>query len=237
MNGQWIGHMWNEIWAGRWVTVDSTTNEVGSVPTLLKLKHSNSLAGTQDLRWALIDSFDLRIEDFEINDHVLVVDWSTGIERNVYSNADYGCRVAAPDNSWNLVDKSQPGQAVVRFRVPEEDNVLIHFVAFSLPPGASAKQILNARSAQFSSSYRKFKSLKRATIEVGDRSWEYFQFERAAHEMEPTKRKDEVVKATEYVWTRGPVGIIINLIAPASSHDRFEQSIRKLVSSLETSDS
>ena len=45
MCGCWIGHMWNEAYVGRWITVDASVDEVGGGPALLKLAHSDSLRG------------------------------------------------------------------------------------------------------------------------------------------------------------------------------------------------
>ena len=45
--GQWMGHMWNEVFVGRWVTVDTGYNEIGESQLLLKFIHSDTVGGTQ----------------------------------------------------------------------------------------------------------------------------------------------------------------------------------------------
>jgi hypothetical protein len=37
MPGQWGGHMWNEVYVGRWIPVDAGANEVGKSAVLVKL--------------------------------------------------------------------------------------------------------------------------------------------------------------------------------------------------------
>ena len=51
LGGRWIGHMWNEVYVGRWITVDTTVDEVGDSMQLVKLVHSDTVLGTQSARW------------------------------------------------------------------------------------------------------------------------------------------------------------------------------------------
>jgi hypothetical protein len=64
--GQWAGHMWNEVYVGRWIPVDAGANEVGTSFVLVKLIDHETVEGTQPLRQALPASFGIAIKDHPI---------------------------------------------------------------------------------------------------------------------------------------------------------------------------
>ena len=234
ISGRWIGHMWNEVWVGRWLTVDATTNEVGSAPALLKFTHSNAVMGTQHLRWALTESLEVSIEDFTLKASTSNTGWKTGIAGHVYSNADFGCRLAAPVEKWKIEDNSKPGRVILRFRIPDEDDVQIHFVAYSLPAAFDAKTIAGIRVTQFTTMYKEYKSLSRTTRMLNGREWQLLQFERKPLEGEQKRIKNvKKMKTTEYLWHQGSSGFLINLIAEEAAHDRFEKPLQKLLARFE----
>jgi hypothetical protein len=215
---RWAGHMWNEVYVGRWLTVDASVNEVGDAPALLKLTHSDSVDGTQPLRRDLTHSLSVSVEDFKSQTR-LKDKFTTGIDKGVYTNAAFGCRVRLPVQEWSMEDLSKPGVATVRFRVPKEDDVLIHFAAFSLP--VPLKVVTDARPMI----YKDYKLVKNEEYAVGALKGRLLRFERS------TGGKKVIL--TEILWTKGATGFIANMRAEAAAHDKHEANFRKVVSSFE----
>jgi transglutaminase-like putative cysteine protease len=219
VGSHWVGHMWNEVFVGRWLTVDASVNEVGDALALLKFTHADSVAGTQPLRRDLTQSLSVSVHDFKSQTTPLQRKFTTGIDKGVYTNATFGCRVSVPDRQWSLEDQSKPGVATVRFRVPKDDKVLIHFAAFSLP--VPLKTVTDARPTL----YKNYKLVKDEEYAVGALKGRLLQFERSLD--------GKKVVLTEILWAKGSTGFIVNMRAEASAHARHDANFRKIVSSFE----
>ena len=226
--GQWMGHMWNEAYVGEWIPVDASSNEVGHTFALLKFIHSDSVMGTQSLRWALTDSLDISIESFKLRPSKLAEKYRTGIEGNVYTNTDFACRLTAPVKDWTIADKSKPGVVTIRFRIPDRDDVNIHFVAFGLPPGTEPKTIIDARQNLFRGRYEDFAVQMDEACDVDGAKGHTIRFRRAAlgDETKP-------MLTTEVVWQRGSFGYLLNLIADEQAHEEYAPRFQKLLAGYE----
>ena len=178
VGGQWMGHMWCEAWVGQWIAVDASVDEVGGSPALLKLTHSNSVGGTQKVRWAMTRSLDVDVTSFETSP--LATSLKTGIVRQTYTNADFGCRITAP-TGWTWHDKSTPGTPTLQCKVADppagKDEPLVHFVAFALPVKLDASVLVNSRKARFESTYKKFKIALNEPATVGGIQGRRFAFD------------------------------------------------------------
>jgi hypothetical protein len=246
VSGQWIGHMWNEVFIdedeanadtaqrpGRWITVDATTNEIGSAPGLLKFTHSDSVYGTQQGRWDLTDSLELSIVTYSMKPDISPEAWQTGIEENTYTSGEFGFRISAPGNDWKLVPKLKAGLLEMRLHVPDDDRVLLHCVAFSLPVAVDTTTIMTARSTRFQLTYKNYESLADEAVDLSGNSWQLLQFRR---DMGPEGKKafpdGNLIKTTEYAICRGNVGYLINLIAEESIHDKYADRLEEVVKSV-----
>ncbi len=231
-NGCWIGHMWNEVYVGRWITVDASANEVGGSPALLKLVHSETVMGTQSLRWALTRSLDVAVEEFDAPAALLASGQKTGIEELVYTNADFACRITAPDRTWSLQDLKKP-LPVIRFKVPNRDDVNIHFVAFSVPPAAATTvtpaMLLGVRSAKFKTMFKDYQVLKNEDYGFNRMKGRILIFSRAGGD-----KNTVLMKGTEVMWSDGDTCYLLNLVADEKSHDEYAAAFFKLLGSFES---
>jgi len=233
-NGHWVGHMWNECWVGEWVTVDSTTNEVGSAPALLKFIHSDTVAGTQHLRFALTKSLDIGIDEFRLRETATDPDWKTGVTGLTYTNSDYHCRVSVPGQKWKIEDKSKAGQVVVRLHVPGHPRVQLHFVAYNLPQAFDAKTFIGIRKTHFAEKYNEYKLLDEGPKKHSDREWETLRFSRKPNRVEAKNNGSQnPIKTTEYAWHKGTAGFLINIIAEESAHDALVDELSEIVDSFD----
>lgn len=57
----WLGHLWNEVWLGEWVTVDPSHNQVSPDALLIKFVASDTIMGTQGVRTDLINKLKIII--------------------------------------------------------------------------------------------------------------------------------------------------------------------------------
>ncbi len=231
IGGAWVGHMWDEVYTGQWITVDTTVNEVGNTTALLKLIDSDTVQGTQPLRWAVAGSLQVSVEDFEPRLPSGPGTLKTGIEGPVYTNAEFACRLTAPDKSWSLHDVTRPDVKfpTIRFKVPKRDEVNIHFVAMGLPSVLTPTVMIELRAGRFKTIYHEFKILKNEDYRVHEMPGRIFAFRRAAAKNDP-----KVIKTTEAVWSDGTSCFLMNLIAPDPAHDEYVADFFKLLKSFET---
>ena len=228
MGDRWGGHVWNEVYVGEWIPVDASVNEVGESFALLKFIHSDTVLGTQALRWALTESLEIEVEDVKARPAPLAERYATGIEGRTYTNVDYGCRLSAPVEGWTLEDASTAGATVIRFRIPERDEVQIHLVVFGLPGNVTPKVIIDGRLGLFGARYKGFEVELDEARQVGDCEAQMIRFRRA-----PGGDETGTMKTTEVVWVCGTSGYLLNIIAPASGHDEFLPAFEELLGRFE----
>ena len=226
MGGHWIGHMWCEAYVGRRITVDATANEVAESMALLKLTHSDTVLGTQEVRFKAPQSLEVSIEDFQQSASPLAEKLKTGVEGGVYTNVDFVCRLTCPNGGWSIKDKSKAGVMTIRFFVPEQDDVKVHLVAFALPAGIAPSVLTNARKLRFQQSHKDFEVLNDAEYKKDGIRGQRFVFRHIV--------KGKKLKTTEIVWVQGGFGYLLNLIAQEPEHDKHIEDFYKLLQSFET---
>ena len=217
--GSWMGHMWNEVWIGRWVTVDASADEVGRSLLLLKLVHSDTVGGTQPLRWALPESLSISIEDFRLGES------GDGIDGVTYTNVDYRAQLTAPAGDWTLVDESQPGLVAVRFDPPNADDLAIHFVAFEVAEDDAARDILAGRIQAWERSFDTTEVLADEALEVHGAQGH------TSHLRGRDDDGEDVIRTTEVLWIRGSVGYLTKLTGHEPAHQAWRADFQELIES------
>jgi transglutaminase-like putative cysteine protease len=225
--GKWGGHMWNEVYVGRWIPVDATANEVGESFALLKFLHSDTMVETQPLRWKLVESLELSIQAFALRDSALAGLYETGVDGSVYTNVDYQCRLSAPSSDWKLIDTAETGSAMIRFEIPEAEEVKIHFVVFDLPAGTSPKALANSRFGLFEPSYDDFEVTANEAIDVQGAIGHTTCFGGFP------KGSEVEGCVTEVVWTHESSGFLLNMIATRADHDEYLADFEDLLGHFE----
>ena len=205
VGSNWMGHMWNEVWLGRWVTVDSTVNEVDGSMALLKFVHSDTVEGTQPLRWALTESLSISVEEAQYREVDLAGDFRTGIDGVTYTDVDYMARISAPEDDWDLHDVSQAGAVTIGFAPPDEDSVAIHFVAHAVPEGTPASLLMGARLAHWDTTFETSEVLSN---EARDVRGTVAQIARLRGENEGAQ---DAIVITEVYWVRGPIAYLLTM--------------------------
>jgi hypothetical protein len=226
VGGQWAGHMWNEVYAGRWVTVDASCNEVGPSFALLKFVDHETVEGTQPLRRALPASLEIKIRGSERRESPLAGKFRTGIAGNVYTNADLGCRMTAPGADWAIEEKPGAGAAVIRFKIPGRDDAQLHFVAFSLPAGVEPKLLIGARLSSYKARLKGFEVIADEPFAENGPNGRKLRFKYA-------KGEGKGRKATETIWRTATAGYLLALDAEESGFEAIEESCNALIKSFE----
>lgn len=230
-NGHWVGHMWNEAWIGKWVSVDASVNEIGKSPALLKLTHSDTVLGTQNLRWAVTDSLDVSVLDFELLS--TPSDWTTGIIGNTYTNANFECRFTTPRDNWKIENKAKAGQVLLRVRVPD-DSVFINFAAYE-NSSVSAEAVANFRSTQYEKSFKRYEVLRNERVTRNGREWQCLEFQRNVGPKERRRMPNALnMKKSEYIWHTAKSGYIFTIVAEEAAHARHEAEFLRMIESLDT---
>jgi len=219
--GQWAGHMWNEVYVGRWIAVDAGANEVGTSAVLLKLIDHETVEGTEPLRLALPASLEVKVLERRAK--------PTGIVGVTYTNAELGCRLTAPGPDWSLKDKADPDSVVIRFIPPGGGDVNLHFVAFSLPGQVETKTLLGRRLEHFKSIRKGLEVLAENSDPVkglpGDRlSVRY------------STAKGQVRRGLEVAWQKQSSVFLLTLDAPEANFGAAEAGFSALLKSFEDLD-
>jgi hypothetical protein len=226
LQGQWGGHMWNEVYAGRWITVDAGYNEVGASAALVKLTDHETVDGVQALRVALPASFGIEIRDFRARPSPLAAKFRTGIAGRVYTNADYGCRMTAPADGWTIEEVKQPGAAVMRFKVPGNEDAQIHFVAFGLPVPLAPKALLDIRRAYYNANLKGFEVIADTARPVEGLTGHALEFRH-----ETTKGKPR--RGLDVVWRKEKSGFLLALSVEEPMFDQVKAKYLALLASFE----
>ena len=246
INGQWIGHMWNEVFVaeetgdsnsnrqtGRWITVDATTKEIGFAPALLKLTHSDTVLGTQPIRWELADSLHISVESFKSKEADPSENWESGVSDKTYTNAEFGFRVSSPNENWKMTPTVKAGVVEMRLHVPGEDRAMIHCVAVSLPIPFEAKAMIAIRNTKFMATYKEYAVLSNNVEVINEREWQKLQFTRAMGPKESLKfSESKSMKTTEFAFCKGNVLFLVNLIAGDAVHDKHINELQEIMKSL-----
>jgi len=100
-------------------------------------------------------------------------------------------------------------------------------VAFGLPVGTLEKAFTSARIEMFRPTYNDFDVTKNEPFTVGEASGHTTSFGGLA--------KDSEVEwcITEYFWTQGSFGYLLNIIATKAEHDKHLAAVEDLLASFE----
>jgi hypothetical protein len=162
-NGAWVGHMWDEVWLGEWTAADAAAGMFVAGPSHLKFIDSPTVAGTQALRWKLVDNLRIEILDFE--EEPAGAGLVTGITGRVYANKDFACRIAAADETWTLREEVKSGLTSIRMKA-RDGGAEFALVFFAVPPGTSPKTVLKGRLNALGQMVKDFKLLEEAEWDV-----------------------------------------------------------------------
>jgi hypothetical protein len=143
-NGRWVGHMWDEVWLGEWMAVDATEG-VFAGTALVKFIDSDTVEGILGVRLKLVDNLEIEILNFEEAGARTAL--KTGLSGLTYTNASYGCRISAPDDTWTLKEGTDGGSAMVTMKKGGAEFALVFF---GVPPGTEATKTLESRLAAIS---------------------------------------------------------------------------------------
>lgn len=223
--GQWGGHMWNEVYVGRWIPVDAGYNEVGKSLALLKFVDGDSVEAVVPLRLDLPASLEVRIVGHR-SSAPLATRYKTGIDGRVYTNAELGCRMAAPVEGWSIEPKTQPGAALVRFKVPGKDDVQIHFVGFPLPVSIEPKTLLGLRRKHYESKLKGLEIISDEARIVNGLKGVWHVFRHAPD-------KGQVRRTAEVLWTKPGSGFLLTLSVEEAAYDEVKPRFDELLASFE----
>lgn len=138
-------------------------------------------------------------------------------------------RQGGASDAWSIQDKKQPGAVVLHFKVPGKDDAQLHFVAFSLPAGATPKLLLGARLAVSKGRLKGFEV-------VTDK--EHLVNGLAGHKVEfkHTKGEGKARRVTEVVWRTAAAGYLLTLDVEESAFDEVEKDFTAILDKFENLD-
>ncbi len=225
----WGGHMWNEVFVGQWLPVDASVNEVGGSLDLLKLVHSDTVAGTQALRWKLTRSLGVSIADVELRPAADDAT-PTGLRGTTYTSSEHGFQVDLPDGTWTLEDTQAAGALVLRLRPPDPDlgdAAMFHVTAFGLPKGVAPKQILDSRLQQQRKALEEVEVLRDEDAGIEGVAGHHLTFGGV-----PRRQNGQPLRVSEVLLLREETGVLVNLIATVELHEEYRAILDRIVATV-----
>ncbi len=222
-SGAWMGHMWDEVWLGEWTAVDAAAGIFVAGPSHLKFIDSPTVMGTQGLRWKLIDNLEIEILGYE--EQQTQPGLKTEIAGLTYVNADFACRISAPEETWTMKEDTRSGTTTLLMN-SKGAGVQFALVLFAVPPGTSAKTILQGRLAGLSKMVRDYKLLEETEWEVAGRKAPGAVFSQSG--------RDEVTIVNHNILLiDGTAAYLFAFIAPRENFDSLGPVLRKVLASFE----
>lgn len=158
----WVGHLWNEVWLGEWISVDPSHNQINPDATLIKFIDSDTIMGTQGVRVDLVNKLNITIDEIEIEELVMDGYLETGLVGREYSNWTYSCAITMPEG-WEGIETEDQGFPVLVMYNPEFPDFTALLVMMSVPPGNKAEQLMASRLLIFPSILPGFELLEQTT--------------------------------------------------------------------------
>lgn len=227
----WGGHMWNEIFIGEWIPVDASVDEVGGSTALLKFVHSNTVEGTQSLRWKLTESLAIAIVDHTLVDlPASSTTFETGLVGLTYTSAEHGFRLDLPNDSWKMTPIKKGDVTTFRLQPPTGvgASAQIHLVVFPVVGKLQPKSVLLARLQSHQKSLTAFTVGADAPVEIAGCSGHRQQCEGTLAGDEPSQRR-----VTEVIWTRNDQGFLFTLSGRPRTHDAQLANIDAILASFQ----
>lgn len=219
-DNMWIGHMWNEVWLGEWVTVDASHNQASPDALLLKFVHSDSVPGTQNVRIGLTGKLGIVIQQYELEPQTASQQLVTGIEGLTYSNADYRCQVTAPAG-WIVQEASEQGMPMAIMQPAANPRGSAIVLMFSAPSGTRPQLILDSRLPMLQGALPGFTLISQEAKNVGSDAAAVgtWTFEQAK------------VKYRQQNWVviHGDVGFLFVFTAPDAEWGAYEGAFGEIV--------
>lgn len=222
------GHMWNEVWLGRWVTVDSTVDDVGGSMTLLKLAHGDTLEGIgHSFASDLEEKLSIAVEEAVFRPSEVADAFETGIDGVTFTHVDYLARLSAPEPNWALDDNSKPWAVAIAFAPPGEREVALNFVTHAVPAGTPVARLAKGRLAHWQGRLEGAEVLQDEADEVRGVSARRTRV-RGRHVDAEASRATVV---TEVHWVRGPIAYRLTMNGWEAAQERRLDDFEALLSS------
>ena len=93
------------------------------------------------------------------------ISYKVGFSSQSYFNKTFSCKISAPDKSWAIEEEIRGGIVTVKMR-PKDKDIFFTLVLFAVPPGTSAKTILDGRLKMIANRAKNFKKLEEGEIEI-----------------------------------------------------------------------
>jgi transglutaminase-like putative cysteine protease len=157
----WIGHLWNEVWLGEWVAIDASHNQVAPDALLLKFIASDTILGAQKVRVGLIGELEIEILDVRLQaaDKNKNSALKTGIDGQIYTNADFKCRMIFPEG-WKLLQGQEQGMPELVVQNRKNFSAANILLMFNVPQGTAAEMLLSSRISMLKNALPEFTLLK-----------------------------------------------------------------------------
>jgi len=112
-NGRWRSDVWAELWSGSWLPYSPLSGGLLTDAGRITLLHTPSLEAVLEQSRRLNGNLTVVIDAFEMIDSGPGGELHTGIIASTYSNREYRCTIAAPDEDWLLEERKLTDEIIV----------------------------------------------------------------------------------------------------------------------------
>jgi hypothetical protein len=166
-DGLWGGHMWNEVWLGKWVAVDATRADRVTGPTYVKFKDDATVDGVMHVRSVMSG---MSIDVLEYLEDRPNPKLKTGIDGSIYVNSSFHCRIAAPAGSWVLEESRQDNGSPLLVLKPAQGGEVFSLSLTGIPSELNAAAVLDLHLKALASSAPKMSVIGRGELKIAGRT-------------------------------------------------------------------
>lgn len=225
----WIGHLWNEVWLGEWITVDPSHNQISPDALLLKFVDSDNVMGTQIVRRGLIGQLDIEIIDVQLaateTEEREVLE--TGINGQTYTNADFQCRITGPEG-WQLIETSEQGVPLLVMQSANVGAAQGVLIMFSIPNGTTSEQMLQTRITALKNVLPEFTMIDQQNAVIAN--------EPAAYGTWTFNFQGNLVRQQNWVLAHGDLCYILVFGVADEMWDDYQNYFQEILANFETID-
>lgn len=221
--GGFVGHIWNEVYIDEWIPVDTTRGQIEVDALNIKFTESDTVEGTQKIRFELIDNLDVEVLEYKEEKLPLKLKGKlkTGFEDGTYMNIDYQFRISKPDKDWMIRKKDISEDSPIHIKPKDNEEVLVELFFRDVNPIMKPMELMELYERDYKE-LEGFKEVEKRNIKFRGLDATLLIYERG---------KEEKTRVQKILVIYRDIAYIITFIAPKEECEKYKKDFKKIIDS------